>query len=70
LHIFGARSGISHLLHAPSAKPSETAISKVQNLRMPTPQPARIMTKFCDNFRVAPLEFRFSRLLRCYHAFR
>jgi len=30
LHIFGSRSGISHLLHAPSANPSEIAIRTVQ----------------------------------------
>src|SRR5215831_3283574 len=30
LHIFGSRSGISHLLHAPIANPSEIAIRTVQ----------------------------------------
>ena len=33
-HIFGSRSGISHLLHAPIANPSETAIRTVQIFRM------------------------------------
>jgi hypothetical protein len=34
LHIFGSRSGISHLLQAPNANPSETAIKTVQIFRM------------------------------------
>jgi hypothetical protein len=34
LHIFGSRSGISHLLHAPIANPSEIAIRTVQIFRM------------------------------------
>ena len=51
------------MLHAASPNPSETAINKVQNLRMPTPRPARVMTKFYDNFRVVAFEFRFDPLL-------
>ena len=34
LHIFGSRSGISHLLHAPVANPSEIAIRTVQTFPM------------------------------------
>jgi hypothetical protein len=34
LHVFGSRSGTSHLLHAPIANPSETAIRTVQIFRM------------------------------------
>jgi hypothetical protein len=34
LQIFGSRSGISHLLHAPIADPSNTAIRTVQIVRM------------------------------------
>jgi hypothetical protein len=34
LQIFGSRSGISHLLHAPTADPNKTAIRTVQILRI------------------------------------
>ena len=34
LHIFGNRSGISHLLQAPSANPNESAITTDHTFRM------------------------------------
>ena len=49
LHIFGNRSGISHLLHAPSANPSEITIRTVQIFRMrATPSRSAVWQIFSD----------------------
>ena len=57
LHIFGSRSGNSHLLHAPNADPSASTITTVQIFRMPQPPPHVQYDRFSRRLRCKPRPF-------------